>query len=380
MLKDCVAILSIGSSNINLIIGERGVNGTFIFRSNVSANYYAFMNGEFTDIKELESEIVKILNSINKTSEIGEISKIYVGVPGEFCKTITKNYKITFNSAKKINAKVLKSLYEVAFEDVDCEYTLAHRSAVYYTVDDVRVDNPIGKRGSSLAGRLSFSLVSNNFKEVITNIFKKCKINTVKFISEDYAESQYLFSGSEKSACKIVIDVGSVTTSFAISVGGGLLYSGAIPLGGGIITAYLYDKFKCDYLVAEQLKQKINLGLKANPLANYVITDSMGVDYTFPRDEVNDIAKMVLDDIAEKFDNAFSKCPLKIPSDSDTYFTGGGICYNRGAVEYISTRIGVLPKTIKPSLPHYGKPEYSSRLALLDTALNTCNDKIFFNW
>ncbi len=379
MLKDCVAILSIGSSNINLIVGERGVNGTFVLRSNVSAQYYAFMNGEFTDIKELEGEIVKLFDEVNKSSEISEISKIYVGIPGEFCKTITKNYKITFNAVKKINIKVLKSLYEIAFEEIDLEYTLAHRSAIYYTVDDVRVDNPLGKKGSSLAGRLSFSLVSNNFKEVVTDILKKCKINSVKFISEDYAESQYLFNGSEKSACKIVIDVGSVTTSFAISVGGGLLYSGAIPLGGGIITAYLFDKFKCDYLVAEKLKQKINLGLKENPLANYVITDLTGIDYTFPRDEVNNIAKMVLDDIAEKFDVAFSKCPLKIPSDSDTYFTGGGICHNRGAVEYISTRIGVLPKTIKPSLPHYGKPEYSARLALLDTALNTCNDKIFFN-
>lgn len=379
MLKDCVAILSIGSSNINLIVGERGVNGTFILRSNVSANYYAFMNGEFTDIKELESEIVKLLDKVSKTSEISEISKLYVGVPGEFCKTITKNYKITFNTVKKINPKVLKSLYEIAFEDVDCEYTLAHRSAIYYTVDDVRVDNPLGKKGSSLAGRLSFTLVSNNFKEVLSAILKKCKVNDVKFISEDYAESQYLFKGSEKSPCKIVIDVGSVTTSFAISVGGGLLYSGAIPLGGGIITAYLYDKFKCDYTVAELLKQKINLGLKENPLANYVITDSTGMDYDFPRDEVNDIAKMVLDQIAEKFDVAFSKCPLKIPSDSDTYFTGGGICYNRGAVEYISTRIGVIPKTIKPSLPRYDKPEYSARLAVLDTALNMCNDKIFFN-
>ena len=64
MLKDCVAILSIGSSNINLMIGVRGVNGTFIFRSNVSVTYYAFMNGEFADIKELEGEIVKLFDKV----------------------------------------------------------------------------------------------------------------------------------------------------------------------------------------------------------------------------------------------------------------------------------------------------------------------------
>ena len=378
MQKKHVAVIDVGSSKITAIVGERGVNGTFIIRANVSADYYAFMNGEFSDIKELESVILKLLSNINKSSEITEISKIFVGIPGEYCKTVTKNFKITFNTVKKINAKSVKALYDIAYEDVDCEYTLAHRSAVYYAVDGVKVDNPIGQKGSSLAGRLSYVLVSNNFKEVITNILKKANVNKVHFISEDYTESQYLFKGDEKSACKIVIDVGSVTTSFAISVGGGLLFSGAIPLGGGMITAYLYDKFECDYQIAELLKRKINLGLIENPLAEYVIVDNSGVDYSFSRDDANDIAKMVLDNIAEEFDKAFSKCPLKIPSDSDTYFTGGGICYNRGAVEYISSRIGVIPRVISPSLPRYNKPEYSARLSLLDTALTKCNDKIFF--
>lgn len=378
MLKNCVAVLSIGSSNINLIVGERGVNGTFVIRANVSVDYYAFSNGEFSDIKELGIVISKLLTNVSKSSEILEISKIYVGIPGEFCKTVTKNFKITFNSVKKITIKSLKALYDIAYEDVDCEYDLAHRSAVYYTVDDVKVNNPIGKKGSSLAGRLSFMMVSKNYKEVIVEILKKCKVKTVHFISEDYAESQYLFKGDEKSACKIVVDVGSVTTSFAISVGEGLLYSGAIPLGGGMITAYLYDKFKCDYNIAELLKRKINLGLKENHLAEYQIIDSLGLDYSFSRDETNEIARNVLDSIAEEYDKAFSKCPLKIPSDSDTYFTGGGICHNRGAVEYISSRIGVIPRIIKPALPRYNKPEYSARLALLDTALNKCDDKVFF--
>ena len=378
MLKDCVAVLSIGSSNINLIIGERGVNGTFIIRSNVSIDYYAFSNGEFSDVKELSTIITRLLDTVAKSSEIAVVDKVFVGIPGEFCKTITKNFKITFNTVKKINVKALNALYDIAFEDVDCEYSLAHRSAVYYTVDDVKVSSPLGKKGSSLAGRLSYTMVSNNFKEVVTDILKKCKVKEVKFISEDYAESQYLFKGDEKSACKIVIDVGSVTTSFAISVGGGLLYSGAIPLGGGMITAYLYDKFKCDYSVAELLKRKINLGLRENPLAEYQIIGETGEDYSFSRDTANDVARMVLDSIAEEFDKAFSRCPLKIPSDSDTYFTGGGICYNRGAVEYISSRIGVIPRVIKPSLPRYNKPEYSARLSLLDTALNKCNDKVFF--
>ena len=190
--------------------------------------------------------------------------------------------------------------------------------------------------------------------------------------------SQYLFKDSEKNACKILVDVGSITTSISISVGNGLLFSGAIPMGGGLISAHLFEKFNCDYDVAESLKRKINLGLRPNPISKYAITDSKGEEVFFSRDQANEVARAVLDGISEEFDKVFSSCTLKIPSDSDTYFTGGGICYVKGAVEYVSTRIGVMPKIIKPSLPRFGKPDYSARLALLNTALNASSNKIFF--
>jgi cell division ATPase FtsA len=150
MLKDCVAILSIGSSNINIIIGEKCVNGTFILKVNESREYYPFLNGEFCDIKELESIISTMLIDITKSNDISEITKVYVGIPGEFCKTITKNYKITFNSLKKITYKDVLLLYDLAFEDVDLEYSLAHRSKVYYLVDNVKTFNPIGVKLESV--------------------------------------------------------------------------------------------------------------------------------------------------------------------------------------------------------------------------------------
>ena len=324
MLKDCVAILTIGSSNINIIVGKKGVNNTFSFHANITRDYYAFLNGEFTDIKELESVISEMFTTITKSTEISEINKIYVGIPGEFHKTLTKNYKITFNKLKTIGLNELITLYDLAYEATDVEYSLAHRSAVYFAVDNVKVDNPLGKKCTSLGGRLSYSLVTNNFKEVITSILRKCKVKDVYFISEDYAESQYLFTKSEKNVCKILIDIGSVTTSFSVSVGNGLLFSGSVPVGGGIISAYLYDKFNCEYYIAELLKQKINLGLRENAQANYYIVDNDGEDFRFSRNITNDIAKSVLDEIAEKFERVFATCPLKIPSDTDTYFTGGG--------------------------------------------------------
>ena len=378
MLKDCLAVLELGTSKISLIIGEKSVNGTFAFRAKETEDYYAFFDGEFSDVKELETKIKTLFKRVIDNSELSAITKVYVGVPGEFHKVVSKNYRITFNKFKTVGVNELKTLFELGFDSTDCDYSLIHRSAVYYVVDNVKTHKPIGKKCSSLGARLSYSLVSNNYKEVLTGILSNVGVKTVRFISEDFAESQYLFNPSQLDECKILIDVGSATTSLSISCGEGLLYASAFPLGGGLMTAYLADKFMCDYDVAEVLKRKLNLGLRENYTATYIVDDRSIGDYAFSRDRANEVAKDLLDSIAEKTDRAISACPLNVPSDVETYFTGGGICMVRGAVEYISSRLGVLPKTVAPNLPHYNKPIYSSKLSLLYVAHKYNNHKIFF--
>ncbi len=378
MLKDCLAVLEIGTSKISLIIGEKCVNGTFAFRAKETEDYYAFYDGEFTDVKSLEDRIATLIKRVKDKSMLSAITKIFVGVPGEFTKVISKNYRVTFNKYKTVGVNELKTLYELGFDKTDCDYSLIHRSAVYYVVDNVKTHKPIGKKCSSLGARLSYSLVNNNFKEVISGILIKQGVKTIHFIAEDFAESQYLFPASQLDECKILIDVGSATTSLSIACGEGLLYSSSFPLGGGLITAYLMDKFSCDFDVAEILKRKLNLGLKENYTATYIVDDKVLGDYTFSRDRANEVAKDLLDSIAERADRAISACTLNVPSDVETYFTGGGVCMIRGAVEYLSSRLGVLPKTVAPALPHYNKPIYSAKLSLLFVAHKYNTNKIFF--
>ena len=378
MLKDCLAVLEIGTSKISLIIGEKSVNGTFALRAKETEDYYAFYDGEFADVKILEGKIKALFKRAIDNSELSQITRVFVGVPGEFHKVISKNYRITFNKFKTVGINELKTLYELGFDATDCEYTLIHRSAVYYVVDNIKTHKPIGKKCSSLGARLSYSMVSNNYKEVVSGILTNIGVKTIQFISEDFAESQYLFTEQQFDDCKILIDIGSATTSLSISCGEGLLYSSAFPLGGGLITAYLSEKFLCEFEIAEVLKRKLNLGLRDNYTATYLVDDKSVGDYAFSRNRANEVAKELLDSLAEKIDRAISACNLNVPSDVETYFTGGGICMVRGAVEYISSRLGVLPKTVVPNQPHYGKPNYSAKLSLLHVAHKYFSNKIFF--
>ena len=378
MFKNSVAVLDIGSSYISLFVGEESVNGTFAFRAKEVEEYNTFYDGEFSDVKETETIIAELFRKIYDNSPIASISRVFVGVPGEFIKTVSKNYKITFSKPKRITEQDVDSLFNLGYEALDDGYTLINRSAVYYSLGNVKTHNPIGANSISLAGRLSYVYTANYFKEVIDGILSKVGVKDVLYLSVDLAENLYLFSGEGKDVCRILVDVGYTTTSVSISSGNGLLYNSAIADGGGVITAYLSEELECDFFVAETLKRKINLGLRDNPDATYVITDRFDEEYSFSRNQVNDIVRRELDCIAERIDKALSLCALKIPSDVEVYFTGGGICYMRGAVEYVASRLNSYPNIVAPKIPHYDKPSKSSEISLISVAIKYKNDKIFF--
>lgn len=378
MFNDCVATLNIGSADLTLSVAERSVNGAFFFRAIESVNYYPYFDGEFYDVKELELKISTLFNDLISKSDVSKISTVFVGVPGEFSKILTKNYKITYGKVRKIQEVDVRYLFDTAFQDDDTEYKLVNRSASYFVVDNYKTHEPIGKKASSLSARIFYGLVINHFVEVLTSILTKLGVLDVKFILQDYADVMYLFSTEERDDCKLLINVGYSSSTLSIACGDGLLHSKSFPLGGGMISAYLSDGLGCEFKVAEALKNKLNLGLKDRESATYIVANPEFGEFAFSRNESNKIAKSVLDDIGENCDKAVSSCTLKVPSDIEVAFTGEGICSVRGAVEYMAARLGVFPTVKTPKVPHYDKPNFTSRLALIDTALDLAKNKLFF--
>ena len=79
---------------------------------------------------------------------------------------------MVFNKPKKITSNDLIELFNLGSEEIK-DYTLINRSAVYYQVGSLKTHKPIGERGESLAGRLSYVYVLNYFMKYIINYFFK---------------------------------------------------------------------------------------------------------------------------------------------------------------------------------------------------------------
>lgn len=375
MFKDSVIVLDVCSSKLILSVCKRGVNGTFVPLYTKTSKIYTYYEREFNDVKKIETAIFNLFDEIKQI----DLSRntVYVSVPADFIKTYTRNFKLTFGSEKKITSNDVITLYNSAYDYKDSEYSLINRSACYYLLGNNKCANPIGKKAEVLGGRLSFQLASNYFMREFSEILAKLSITKLRFISSPYAECAYLFNDDERGVGRTLIDVGYCSTSISIVVGDGLLYSASVPCGSGIISANLQSKFGSEFEIAEELRKRLNLGLKSN-YDKYYEFEYKNSNYSFLREDCNAIAKGVIDNIAEQIDNAILKCKLVLPMDMETCFTGGGVSTIRGATEYLADRLGKYPIIVSPKVPKYEKPYYSSYLALIDAALKLKNDKIFF--
>ncbi len=367
MQKKQVAVLDVGSAQITAVVGERGINKTFIIKGRYSYNYDGFAEGAFFNLEELNRVISSAIEDLKKTFS-GKLDTVYVGVPGEFTQVVVKDSQISFPKKKKISEQDVDALFDAAFVLQSSKYSLINRSAIVYELDDFRrVANPVGIESALLKGKLSFVICSNYFIDAIKPAIKFIGVENVEFVSSCLAEALYLVDAEDRDRIALVCDVGYITTSLILIQGDGILYKHTFSYGGGYITAGITEKFQIDFDCAEKLKRKINLSCYTSSKDFDLVECDNGQYYSV--EDLKNTIKDSLDVLCENVTNALENSGYVIPDYVSLMITGGGICYLRGAKEHVSSRLNTVVEIVAPKVPLMDKPSESSLLSLLDLAL-----------
>ena len=382
MTKDAVAVLEVGTQKITCIIGQRGVNGTFLIKSLAECDYEGFSEAQFFDQQSLSSAISEVLKRTSKAARTS-INKLYVSVPGEFSYAVVRESTLAFPKKKRIKRRDLQEMRDPLGTDDKYGYTITDSHAIYYTLDDNRrVYDPEGMQSFKIVGRFSYIYSSKAYLKKLENICKLMGVSTVEFISESLAQSKYLIPKEERDLKRIVIDVGYLTTNVFVTFGNGVLYQRAFSYGGGYITASLIKTVEVDrpidmalkFEIAERLKRKINLGYAINVDGHYPIAVN-DEDFLLPLQKSNVTVRFCLDELAGYIDKVMRECPLDLSVNAPIALTGGGVAYMRGAKEYLSSRLEMPIQILTPQIPYMNKPDESACLSLLNESLDRNKNK-----
>lgn len=369
-MKETTAIIDIGSSSIVTLIGECGVNDTFKILGKGEVSYAGFQNAEFLEPDSLKYAIAQSISNAEITSEL-KISSVHVGVPGEFSSCVTKSVNLTFPRTKRISKFDIDNIFKTGntFDD-DPKFVLYNHSVIFYELDSSRrVIEPLNEKAKSITGQISYILAEKNFIAFLKSIFKDLKIEIAGFISSTLAECLYLFENSVRDRYALLVDVGYITTTVALSRGNALLYISSFSLGGGYITSDLSQCLKISFNEAERLKHKIVLGWNPKDNDTYEVEGDEIIG-SYSAKATNDIASDRVEMICEYINKCLDHCKYDLPEFLPVYFVGGGFNFIKGIKTIISRKLKRRIEFINTIKNREIRPYDASEEGLLNMILN----------
>ena len=364
MAGKSIAVLDIRSSEVAVFVGERGVNRTFVFKASKTESYGGYQDGEFYDVSDLSSAVLRALDAVQQVC--GErIRSLYVGVPGEFTKVEPLEQDLGFPKKLKISNKELDQLFAMGRKPLDGWRYMRVTSMVYVTADNRRVADPVGLYSTGLSGVLSYFYVSEYFAGALEHVFSRRRIE-LHFLPTQFAMAAYLIPPETRDEYALFLDIGYLSSSFLVLLGNGVLAQRTFWAGEGQIAVRLMKRFSLPYEVATALLSKANLYLKRDAKNREVVYG--GRSYEIPTKEFIEEVKAGLDELCELVGRFLEECSGKELDSKPVYVSGEGFAGIRGALEHMSKRLSCVCEQVAPDLPYYNKPSMSSRIALIDMA------------
>ena len=368
-----VAIMEVGTSKIGIFIGSRGINNTIKVVGSFEEEYSGYYNGEFVEPDKLNDDITNALTKAEINA--GEtIKKLFVGVPADFSILKNKTFVQNFGEKHKIEENDILEIYEKVNElKENTDYVLISCSPIYFVLDDGRrVLNPIGEKTTRISGELSYIYAETSFISKINIALRHFGIGVVEYISATLATNTYILSQEKRDNPCIVVDCGFISTSVSIIEGNGLKLIGSFSVGGGQVVSDLSECLKISYKEAEELKKQIVLSVVPALGDGYEVHRNTTV-VPIPMQQANEIVCARLDMLCSLINKCLSSVNKNELYKMPFYLTGGGICFIKGAKDYLSKTFGVNIEVLTPPSLQYTKPNYSVELGLLNMAITQEN-------
>lgn len=374
MGRTSVAVLDVRSSEVAVILGERGINNTFVFKASRTEPYDGYQDGAFYDTDNLSRAVFRALSAVERIC--GErVKRLFVGVPGEFTKVVPKEQDIGFPTKRKIGQKELDALFSSGKDEIEGYRFIRATSMIYVTSDNRRIVDPTGLTASGLSAVLSYFYCTDYFAETMEKIFSDLKIS-YSFLPTQLAMAAYLIPSETRDEYALFLDAGYLSSTISVILGNGILAQKTFWVGKGQIAVRLMQRFSIPYDAAIMLLSKANLFLRDDtPSREFLYR---GAAYEISPDALVEEIKDGLDEICEAVGGFLEECSGKELDYKPLYISGEGVNEIRGALEHISKRLNRVCEQLVPDLPYYNKPSMSSRIGLVDMAYEDNKKHGFF--
>ena len=221
------------------------------------------------------------------------------------------------------------------------------------------------KSEQDISAEVTFVYASAEFIKKFDTILNSLGIEDVVYKCGIIEQANQMTKPNLRDMGIVLIDTGYLTTSVIAVKGDKIESLYSFSLGGAHLTADLSQAFDLPFKVAEELKRKVLLSVDPSEIDYYTVTDEgKQKAYELKASQVNTIIKEEIEHIARMI----AKC---ISEDNYAYHfivTGGGLSEVKGALNVLSSALGVVCNSEKLEMANLNTYEQSCITSMIKSA------------
>ncbi len=375
-MKTTVTSLDFGTSKIVTLVAENsGAQRCDIVGAGI-VTYNGFLEDGWNNPAEIDDCIREAISQAEQQSH-HKIREVNIGVPGAFTKVYVTEARVSLTGADPhVTASDVRAVFKKATENLGLENLpgeIINSSPAWFRVDDGKKTlEPVGLKGRELTALISFVIGNRFFLDDVTTRLLNMDIKPKHFFSTPAGEAMLYLPEEDRDRTAVLIDIGYLNTEVMAVEGDALIFHKCIDIGGGHIAADLSEALDISFKNAEEkIKQTFVYSKSATPETYEIPAMNDQPGRSFTRDEVAPIIMGRVDEIAEEIKKALEESGVKLGNWSNVYLTGGGVAFNRGGKDYLSSKLGRPVRDTPKRTVKMSSPIYSSTMGLMDLIIDT---------
>lgn len=373
--------LDIGTTKICAVVGQITETGIDIVGLGTRPSH-GLRKGAVINIDSTVEGIQKAIEEAELMAGC-EIDHAYIGVAGTHVRS--------FNSSGVVSVKNREIDSDDVARVIDAAKAIAipaDRQVIHLIPQDFIIDgqdgikDPIGMNGVRLEGKIHIVTASTSSTQNLIKCANRSGISVSELVLEPIASAEAVLSDDEKELGVALVDIGGGTSDICIFVGGALVHTGVINIGGNHITNDIAVGLRTPQSEAEKLKIRHGSCVKEMVAAEETI-EVPGVGGRQPRI----VARRLLAEIIEpRAEEMFQLIRTEIEKTGYAELIGSGVVLTGGCsmlegMPELSELVFDMP--VKRGYPYgmggmrdiVNSPKYATGVGLLKYAANKLQAK-----
>ena len=254
MRHDLVAALDIGSTKVCCFVAQLGDDKTARIAGIGHQLARGMRAGAVVDMENLEHSIRAAVDSAEEMAG-DRVKAVLVNVSGGQPASANVTVEVAMNGHPVNDADLRRMLEHGRAHHESPDRDLLHAIPVDYTIDgNEGIHDPSGMYGERLG--VAIHLISAAVGPVrnLSTVVNRCHLDIEARVVSPYASGLACLVDDEKELGVTCIDMGGGTTSIAVFLGGQLVHTEIVPVGGYHVTSDIARGLSTPMAFAERLK------------------------------------------------------------------------------------------------------------------------------